>query len=85
MVAALPMVHGRDEIVITGDRADLLAEVRHTWLPNAVVVWGQPDGGPLFTDRPAQPGLAYVCRGRACQMPAADTATLASQLETLIG
>jgi uncharacterized protein YyaL (SSP411 family) len=49
------------------------------------VVWGEPDGGPLFTDRPAEPGLAYVCRGRSCQMPASDTATLATQLDTVIG
>jgi uncharacterized protein YyaL (SSP411 family) len=79
------MVNGRDEMVITGDRSDLLAEVRRHWLPDAVLVWGEPDAGPLFTDRPAEPGLAYVCRGRSCQMPAADTATLASQLKTLIG
>jgi uncharacterized protein YyaL (SSP411 family) len=85
MVAALPMVNGRNEIVITGDRTDLLAEVRANWLPAAVVAWGEPDDGPLFTDRPAEPGLAYVCEGRTCQMPAADAATLAGQLERLIG
>jgi hypothetical protein len=85
MVAALPMVNGRDEIVITGDRPDLLAEVRRNWLPDAVMVWGEPDAGPLFADRPAEPGLAYVCRGRSCQMPAANATTLAGQLETLIG
>ena len=85
MVAALPMVNGRNEIVVTGDRSDLLDEVRAHWLPAAVVAWGQPDDGPLFTDRPAEPGLAYVCEGRACQMPAADAATLAGQLEKLIG
>lgn len=84
-VAALPMVRGRDEVVVTGARPDLLAEVRRHWLPAAVVVWGAPDAGPLFVDRPAEPGLAYVCRGRACRMPASDTATLAGQLETLIG
>jgi uncharacterized protein len=85
MVAALPMVNGRNEIVITGNRPDLLAEVRANWLPVAVVAWGQPDDGPLFTDRPAEPGLAYVCEGRSCQMPAADAATLGGQLEKLIG
>jgi hypothetical protein len=85
MVAALPMVNGRDEIVITGDRPDLLAEVRRNWLPDAVMVWGEPDAGPLFADRPAEPGLAYVCRRRSCQMPAANATTLAGQLETLIG
>ena len=66
-------------------KSDLLAEVRANWLPAAVVAWGQPDDGPLFTDRPAEPGLAYVCEGRACQMPAADAATLAGQLEKLNG
>ena len=64
MVAALPMVNGRNEIVVTGDRTDLLAEVRAKWLPTAVVAWGEPDDGPLFTDRPAEPGLAYVCEAK---------------------
>ena len=79
------MVNGRNEIVVTGNRTDLLAQVRGSWLPAAVVAWGQPDDGPLFTERPAEPGLAYVCEGRVCQMPAADATTLASQLERLIG
>ena len=33
MVSALPMVNGRNEIVVTGNRTDLLAEVRANWLP----------------------------------------------------
>jgi uncharacterized protein len=85
LVAALPMVNGRNEIVVTGDRPDLLAQVRANWLPTAVVAWGEPDGGPLFVDRPAEPGLAYVCQGHACQLPAADTTTLGGQLERLVG
>ena len=84
LVAAMPMWSGRNEIVITGERPDLLAEVRRNWLPAAVVAWGEPDAGPLFEERPPEPGLAYVCQGRSCQMPAADTATLAGQLESLI-
>ena len=84
MVTALPMWNGRHEIVVTGDRPDLLAEVRRNWLPSAVVVWGEADAGPLFAERPAEPGLAYVCQARSCRMPAADTASLAGQLETLI-
>ncbi len=84
LVAATPMWSGRNEIVITGQRPDLLAEVRRNWLPAAVVAWGEPDAGPLFEERPPEPGLAYVCQGRSCLMPAADTATLASQLESLI-
>ena len=79
------MWSGRNEIVVTGDRPDLLAEVRRHWLPTAVVAWGEPDGGPLFEGRPAEPGLAYVCQGRSCRVPAADAATLAGQLEPLVG
>jgi hypothetical protein len=80
-VAALPMLNGRQEIVVAGDRPDLLAEVRRRWLPDAVVAWGEPDGSPLFADRPD--GAAFVCRGFACAAPAADVATLAVQLEAL--
>jgi uncharacterized protein len=84
MVAALPMWSGRNEVVVTGDRPDLLAEVRRNWLPAAVTVWGEPDDGPLFEGRPPELGLAYVCQGHTCQVPAEDIATLATQLEPLI-
>ncbi len=83
MVAALPMWSGRNEIVVTGDRPDLIAEVRRSWLPAAVLAWGEPDEGPLFAGRPAEPGLAYVCQGRSCLVPAPDPSTLAGQLEAL--
>jgi hypothetical protein len=82
-VAALPLWTGRHEIVLTGDRPDLLAAVRRQWLPDAVVVWGEPDTGPLFEARPPQPGLAYVCQGRACLLPTEDVPTLRDQLEGL--
>ncbi len=79
-VAALPMAGGRAEVVVTGERPDLLATVRARWLPEAVVAWGEDDGGPLFAGRTAEPGLAYVCRARVCRVPARDPSTLASQL-----
>ena len=84
LVAALPMWGGRYEIVVTGDRPDLLGEIRRRWLPAAVTAWGQPDGGPLFAGRPPEPGRAYVCQARSCRMPAADATTLAAQLEALV-
>ena len=85
LVAALPMWAARNEIVVTGRRPDLVAEVRRHWLPAAVVAWGEPDVGPLFEGRPPAPGQAYVCQGRACRMPAMDVETLAGQLEELAG
>ena len=84
LVAALPMWTRRNEIVVTGERSDLLAEVRRHWLPAAVVAWGEPDGGPLFAGRPDEPGLAYVCEARSCRTPTSDVPTLAAQLEALV-
>ena len=72
------LARGTTEVVVTGDRPDLLAEVRAHWLPDAVVAWGEPTRSPLWADR--EPGLAYVCQGYACGMPAGDVATLAAQL-----
>jgi uncharacterized protein len=85
LVAALPMWAARNEIVVTGERPELVAEVRRHWLPAAVVAWGEPDVGPLFVGRPSAPGQAYVCQRRTCRMPAADVDTLAGQLKELIG
>ncbi len=84
LVAALPMWRAPNEIVVTGGRRDLLAEVRRHWLPAAVVAWGEPDAGPLFEGRLTGPGQAYVCEARACRTPASDVATLAEQLEALV-
>jgi hypothetical protein len=81
LVAALPMLTGRQEIVVTGERPDLLAEVRRHWLPAAVLAWGEADDSPLFAQRPL--GAAYVCRGFACEAPATERAVLATQLEGL--
>jgi uncharacterized protein YyaL (SSP411 family) len=83
MVAALTMRNGRQEIVVTGERPDLVAEVRRRWLPDAVLAWGETDDSALFAGR--QSGSAFVCRGFACQAPAADVPTLAAQLDELVG
>jgi len=69
---------GVTEVVVTGDRPDLLAEYRSAWRPDAVVAWGEPTDSPLWVGRAA--GLAYVCKDYACRVPADDTATLAGQL-----
>jgi uncharacterized protein YyaL (SSP411 family) len=85
LVSAAEMWSSRREIVITGDRPDLLAEVRRRWLPTAVLAWGERDDGPLFEGRPFEPGAAYVCHSRVCLRPAADARTLSDQLDALAG
>jgi len=69
---------GLTEIVVTGDRADLVAETRAHWLPNAVLAWGEPYDSPLWAQR--GDGLAFVCRDHVCQLPAENVSELTRQL-----
>ncbi len=66
------------EIVITGDRPDLLAVVRSCWMPNSVLAWGERYDSPLWFDR--LDGLAYVCEGFSCRLPVSSTDDLQSLL-----
>jgi len=75
------LLEGPTEIVIPGDRPDLVAEVHRRHLPTAVLAWGQPYASPLWEGRAE--GQAYVCQGFACEPPAADPATLSSQLDRM--
>jgi uncharacterized protein YyaL (SSP411 family) len=79
LVAATAWTDGGTQVVVAGDRPDLLDVVRDRWLPDAVVTWGEPSASPLWLDRPS--GAAYVCRHFACRTPAHDAATLAAQLD----
>jgi uncharacterized protein YyaL (SSP411 family) len=76
------LVLGTTEVVVTGERPDLLDEVHRHWLPLAVTAWGERTGSPLWEgrDEAGADGRAYVCRGYVCGMPAADVATLTAQL-----
>ena len=69
---------GATEVVVTGDRPDLVEVAHRTWLPNGVLAWGEPYDSPLWADRPD--GAAYVCRNYTCAAPAHDPAGLAGQL-----
>jgi uncharacterized protein YyaL (SSP411 family) len=71
-------VRGTTEIVVAGDRPDLLEVVRSRYLPNAVVAWGERSGGPLWEGR--EDGRAYVCRSYTCQLPASTPEELQQQL-----
>jgi uncharacterized protein YyaL (SSP411 family) len=71
-------VRGTTEVVVAGDRPDLLAAVRGRYLPSAVVAWGERGDGPLWEGR--DDGRAYVCRGYTCQLPAETVEALEPQL-----
>ncbi len=80
LLAALDLHHrGTTEIVIAGDRPDLLAVVRPRYAPNAVVAWGERFDLPLWHGR--EDGAAYVCRGHTCELPARDVDALRRQLD----
>jgi uncharacterized protein len=73
------IVSGPTEIVVSGDRPDLVRAVQRRYLPNAVLAWGEPYGSPLWEgrDRPA----AYVCHDFVCGIPAGSEEDLADQLD----
>ncbi len=78
LAAIATRLAGTTEIVVTGDRPDLLAEVRRHWLPDAVVAWGEPYDSPLWHQR--RDGAAYVCRDHVCQLPSEKVTDLTVQL-----
>lgn len=72
--------HGA-EVVVAGERPDLLEVVRKKWLPDAVIAWGEPTGSPLWSAR--ENGQAYVCHNFSCRAPTSDPEILAVQLDEL--
>jgi uncharacterized protein YyaL (SSP411 family) len=70
---------GITEVVVTGDRPDLVDSVRRRFEPTAVLAWGEPTGSPLWEQR--SDGLAYVCRNYACREPAATAEALDTHLD----
>jgi uncharacterized protein YyaL (SSP411 family) len=75
------------EIAISGARDDartraLVRTVHGTWMPDAVLAWGDVDGIELLADRPLVDGApaAYVCESFVCRLPVTDAAGLAAQL-----
>ncbi|CAB4757789.1 unannotated protein [freshwater metagenome] len=75
---------GVTEVVVTGDRADLVEVVQRRFDPGSIIAWGEPGTGPLWEGRSAtgSDGLAYVCRNHACGTPAASAAELQAQLDS---
>ncbi|KAA0234395.1 MAG: hypothetical protein JJLCMIEE_02699 [Acidimicrobiales bacterium] len=73
------LVSGPTEIVVAGDRPDLVNTVRARYLPNAVLAWGERFDSPLWDSR--EDGYAFVCRDFACRQPVGTREELAAQLE----
>jgi uncharacterized protein len=72
------VTHGIDELVITGDRPDLVEQVQRRFTPNVVLAWGERFDSPLWEGR--EDGRAYVCRNYACRLPVAEPEALLDQL-----
>jgi uncharacterized protein YyaL (SSP411 family) len=86
LVAAADLARsGLAEVVVTGDRPDLVDVVRRRYLPGAVLAWGEAYPSPLWEGRtaPEVSDLAFVCRHYTCQAPTGDPTTLAAQLAEL--
>ena len=80
-IAAVDQVlSGSTEVVVVGDRPDLVHAVHSRYLPNAVLAWGEPYDSPLWAGRLEGGPAAYLCRDFACQMPALTVAALEQQL-----
>jgi uncharacterized protein YyaL (SSP411 family) len=76
---ALGLRHqGLSELVITGDRPDLVEVAQSFWRPDLVLAWGEPTDSPLWAQR--RENLAYLCSGYTCQEPQDSADGLASQL-----
>ena len=67
LVAADLRRRGLTEVVIVGDRPDLVRIAQTVWRPDTVLAWGEPYDSPLWQDR--SDGLAYVCRDYSCEAP----------------
>ena len=95
LLAAALVDNGPLEIVVTGDRADLVRAARMRFLPEAVLAWrpfaiaapaGDSSGAayesPLLADR--EDGFAYLCRRGACLAPVDDADALLSTLDDMV-
>ncbi len=83
-LAATELVsEGIVEVVVAGDRPDLLQAVRARYEPTVVLAWGERDQSGLWEGR--VDGLAYVCRDRVCASPADSVDALEDRLDAATG
>jgi uncharacterized protein len=75
---------GISEVVVTGDRPDLLESARSRFEPTMVLAWGEPASSALWAGRDqehGEEGRGYVCRRFVCQAPAATPDELVRRLD----
>ena len=58
---------GLTEVVVVGDRPDLVRLAQSVWRPDTVLAWGEAYDSPLWNERAE--GFGYVCRNYACELP----------------
>jgi len=80
MVATDLRRRGLTEVVIVGDRPDLVRLAQSVWRPDTVLAWGEPYDSPLWNERAE--GFGYVCRNYSCELP---QDTVQGFAETLTG
>jgi uncharacterized protein YyaL (SSP411 family) len=72
------LLKGSCEVVVVGDRPDLVDVLRGSFDPLRTIAWGEPFDSPLWVGR-SEPA-AYVCRDYACQLPATTPEDLRARL-----
>jgi hypothetical protein len=78
-IAGTVLARDLTEVVVSGDRSDLLAVLRRRYEPGVVLAWGEPTPSPLWEGR--HESAAYVCRDFVCHTPAATPGELIAQLD----
>ena len=79
LLEAIDLFHsGTTEVVVTGDRTDLVSAVASSYRPNTVLAWGERRPGPLWDGR--EGNQAWVCRNRTCTAPVDSVEALLANL-----
>ncbi len=82
VIAADLSRRGITEVVVSGDRPDLVAAARGALRADMVLAWGERYPSPIWEGREetGADGRAYVCRDWACQAPVSDAPALLAAL-----
>ena len=80
LLGALDIYHnGSTEVLITGNRSDLVKVVNSYLLPNVVLAWGESFSSPLWKNRSGD--QAWVCKNFECELPITTTEDLEKSLK----